>query len=214
MRHGNRAVPSGQCPRGRSIRPVSVSVTVTHCASGRYMHSCSETSGPSFVQKSCYRYVNADQTEQDPRGIDGLLGGDGGAIEGGSQVAPRAMRAGLLPAADAKILAMLTDCKSLHLCPEIDVTHTLLTTTNEYAVPTTTIDDTPAIKRKATVSLPYLPSLLTPPSILSPPSPAPGALTLIDLCRAEFQNSPNECERTTLICFRRTTIVDGIFIMS
>ena len=31
------------------------------------------------------------------------------------------------------------DCKSLHLCPEIDATHTLLTTTNEYAVPTTTM---------------------------------------------------------------------------
>ena len=31
------------------------------------------------------------------------------------------------------------DCKSLHLCTEIDATHTLLTTTNEYAVPTTTM---------------------------------------------------------------------------
>jgi len=40
---------------------------------------------------------------------------------------------------------------------------------------------------------------LAPPlSILSPPSPAPGALGLIDLCRADFQNYPNECERTTL----------------
>ena len=31
------------------------------------------------------------------------------------------------------------DCKSLHLGPEIDATHTLLTTTNEYAVPTTSM---------------------------------------------------------------------------
>ena len=31
------------------------------------------------------------------------------------------------------------DCKPLHLCPEIDATHTLSTTTNEYAVPTTTM---------------------------------------------------------------------------
>ena len=31
-----------------------------------------------------------------------------------------------------------------------------------------------------------------------PTLPAPGALGLIDLCRAEFQNYPNECERTTL----------------
>ena len=78
--------------------------------------SLHEISHPDFTPR-------IDQTEQDPRGIDGLLGGDGGAIEGGSQVAPRAMRAGLLPAADAKILAMLTVNHYIYALKLMSLTH-------------------------------------------------------------------------------------------
>ena len=50
-------------------------------------------------------------------------------------------RAVFVPAAGAKILAMLTVNHYNYYLKlfEIDATHTLLTTTNEYAVPTTTM---------------------------------------------------------------------------
>ena len=75
-----------------------------------------------------------------------------------------------MPAAGAKILAMLTVNHYIYNLKlfEIDATHTLLTTTNEYAS-TDYYDDTLATMTKATVSLPYLPALLTawPASIWS-----------------------------------------------
>ena len=54
-------------------------------------------------------------------------------------------------------------------------------------------------------SFPTLPR----PILSAPPSPAPGALALIHSLiyrRADFQNSPNECERTTLRASRNDLI--------
>ena len=55
------------------------------------------------------------------------------------------------------------DCKSLHLGPEIDATHTLLTATYMYVplLRTTTMTHYKPTMTKATVSIPYPPALST-----------------------------------------------------
>ena len=79
---------------------------------------------------------------------------------GGNQVAPRAARG--FSARRRRENFGDIDCKSLHLGPEIDATHTLLTATYMYdSMSTDNFDDTLATMTKATVSLPYPPALST-----------------------------------------------------
>ena len=144
-RHGRRAQA---CPRPhRPPAPEGHPLVRTRPALLSWAERGAPPSGRRFVVRQRAR----------TRVVDGLLGQVTGVLYRGGVIK--------LPRARARVRRRENfgdvDCKSVHLCPEIDATHTLLTTTNEYAVPTTNYDDTLATMTKATVSLPSLPALLT-----------------------------------------------------